>query len=144
MNRKIRKTCLFDSSTWISFALGIEKGNKITEKIYALLNQNVTVLIPEIIYAEVKNVLKRLNTPEFVIKKIDFFFRKKSMKKFCAKEEFWFKKLDFYNKKHKLKTHDLVILAYAVEYKVDHFLTGDQELLNTYNSLIQNPHEHKN
>ncbi len=127
-----KKTCLFDSSTWISYALGIEKDRETTNKIMKLIEKDSIILLPEIIYAEVKNVLHRMLFDTIKEQKLEYTFRRKNIKKFCSKEIFWFKKFDFYTKKIKLHTHDLIILAYTQEYNVDIFLTGDKKLLAAY------------
>lgn len=133
------KKIIIDSTIWISYFLYRGKNNPINEKVSALLEQDITILLPEIIYCEVKNNLRKLGFQDQDFMKMKYFFkRKKKIKIYLGTKCFWFRNVDFYSKKVKLKTQDLIVLTHAFEDGAHDLLTSDKKLLDAYILLKQN------
>lgn len=132
------KKILIDSSVWVSYFLNklrYKKVTQITEKIERAFNESTTILIPELVYCEVRNTLYQLGIREEDLKRMRYFLKRKKCKMYRGNGYFWFNRVDFYRQRVKLGTQDLIILAHAFENNVDDLITGDKKLLQAYNSL---------
>lgn len=132
---------IIDSSTWVSYFIGLRKNALICQQISKIIYQADKILIPEIIYAEVLNVMRRFNLDKSKIEAIKDQFNSANFIKYNHRDDFWFKKLEFYMDRVKLDTQDLIILASALEEWPCDLKTGDKKLKEAYNLLTQDLYE---
>lgn len=127
---------LIDSSAWVSYFLKNKNDTQIINKIDQIItSRNCSILLPELIYCEVKNVLNRLKVSPKIAKTCKSIFKGKIIKIYIGNKSFWFKKVDLYSQKVILHTQDLIILTHALEQKVETLITGDKKLYEAFLKL---------
>lgn len=135
MKNKPAKKVLLDSSVWISNAL-IEIHTKKAEAIFNLIKkEKAKIIVPIIVYDEVINTINKFGdySKTEAIKKI---FAGENIKIKFGNKKLWKDKLEKYSRHIKLKTMDLIILTFGLEYKVDKFYSFDKKLAKAYKLAI--------
>lgn len=139
------KTALLDSSVWISFFTKDSnslKAEKIISKVS--INKQRRILMPNIVFIEIINNLRKLGINDYGIQTImRWINNQKIFTKLYGKKYFWNKKMPRFSKLVRLKTHDLIILGFALEYKNTSFYTFDVKQRNAFQHIITQQHAKK-
>lgn len=130
---------MIDSSTWVSY-LAIDCNSEEAKRLFSRLlrkKEGKKIAVPKIIYLEVINTLNRLGLGKEEIKIFKNMLKLTPKIHLVKTDEKIYLKAEKLSKKVRLKTLDLLILAYALEEKVKQFYTFDKKLKKAY-KLIMN------
>ena len=130
------KTVLLDSSVWMSFLVKDVHTPK-AEKIFNQLKiEGTNTLLPTIVYAEVINNISRVDNSYAAIEEAKkIMLDDNKTRQIHGKKSFWHRSIHKYPKLIRLNTMDMLILAFAIEYKVDMLYSFDAKLQAAFYSF---------
>ena len=124
-------TVLLDSSVWVSYFHNADVHHSRAHRIVDdLILEESVFIIPEIVYSEVINTLIFLQKDGMLVERFKIFLLAHSQFvqiKFGS-NEFWMKAIEDVAKQVRLKTMDLIILTYALFFRVNKFHSFDKQL----------------
>ena len=95
------------------------------------------LLLPDIVFCEIINVLFRENRTESEVHEIILDIYNSDIKIIKLNNLFWINQFINLAKTVRLKSNDLMILSYVKQYKPNKFLTFDKTLSNAYNLITE-------
>jgi len=133
------ETCLVDSSIWVSYFSSRDVRHGEAVKIMGEIIQSKCIItLPMIIYIEVINALQKLQfTTEELVKVESELKSTVGIQYVVPQYHFWIKIVRGCVPFTSLKALDLIILSFALEYKVDRFYTFDKQLREIYENFKQ-------
>ena len=122
-----------DSSVWISLLVRDIHKNRADSIFKQLLEQEIIILVPMIVYAEVMNNIIKLRNRRFTNEVLEFFHTTDYVALIEYDRKFWYEDIikcaDFL----KLRALDLLIVTTAILYKVDELHSFDRKMEIEYN-----------
>jgi len=130
---------MLDSSVWISLFVQDIFTRK-AEKIYAYVRDNGDlILVPNVVYAEVINNINKADKTGFLLAQVkNIFHEDKKVRLISGDDGFWYSRFEEYTKKVRLKTIDLLIIAFLFEFEATKFYSFDKRLNKCYKFLKKN------
>ncbi len=131
---------LLDSSVRISYFHREDvHHSKAVDIVEDCIENQVVVLLPDIIFAEVTNVLLRLDPSGVFLQEFrNYAIRFERLTAFVSgSHEFWMKTMEEMARKIRLKTLDLIIIAYAHHFRVEKFHSFDKQQQKHAATILQ-------
>lgn len=122
---------LFDSSIWVSYFHLHDVNHQTANLLISnALAGRAEIVVPEIVYIEVMNAVWRLSGDKRSVERCKRVFQhgKPFIRLVRGDESFWFSAIEEIMEKVSLRASDLIIVAYAISYRVDRFETFDRML----------------
>jgi len=131
------ETAVIDSSIWLSFLGGDSQYTKAEALLQKLKAAKALIFVPSFIYVEViNNVIKIDNERGDLLQRTKRIFQgDRDVRIIVPDGHFWLQKTEKYSKLVRLKTLDLLILAFAFEFHVHELYSFDKKLSGAYKTL---------